>query len=85
MKNFLKRINDTDIRHIAAILIIVGVFGIVILQHFVTVPPNNLQTVQRSTDQLLVLGFAVVVGYLFMSQKKDKQDDKPVINEKEES
>jgi uncharacterized protein (DUF486 family) len=75
MKNFFEKLNDTDIRHIAAIVIILGVFGILILQHFVTIPANNLQTVQRSTDQLLALGFGVVVGFLFMDSKKSKSDD----------
>jgi mannose/fructose/N-acetylgalactosamine-specific phosphotransferase system component IIC len=72
MKAFLKKLNDTDIRHIASILIIVGVFGLVILQHFVKIPEGNAKTVERATDQLIVLGFAVVVGYLFMNQKRDK-------------
>lgn len=72
MKTILKKLNDTDIRHIASILIILGVFGLVILQHFVKIPEGNAKTVERATDQLIVLGFAVVVGYLFMNQKKDK-------------
>lgn len=75
MKNFWQKINDTDIRHIAAIVIILGVFGIVILQHFVKIPVDNVETVKRSTDQLEVLGFAVVVGYLFMNNKKDSNSD----------
>lgn len=75
LKNLFSRINDTDIRHIAAIVIIFGVFGIITLQHFVTIPKDNIQTVQRGTDQLIVLGFGVVVGFLFMSNKKDKTQD----------
>lgn len=74
MKNFWKKVNETDIRHIAAVLIIIGVFGLVMLQHFVEVPVNNVESVKRATDQLIVLGFAVVVGYLFMNQKKEKPE-----------
>lgn len=74
-KNFLQKINDTDIRHIVALCVIFGVLGIVILQHFVKIPTENLQTVQRNTDQLIVLGFAAIIYYFFGGNKKDKPEN----------
>lgn len=74
LKSFFQKINDTDIRHIVALFVIFGVLGIVVLQHFVTIPKDNLQTVQRNTDQLIVLGFAAIIYYFFGGNKKDKTD-----------
>lgn len=74
MKNFLRKLNETDIRNIAAILIIVIVFVIAILEHFVPVPISNQKTVERTNDQINTLGFAIVVAYLFTASKKDKKE-----------
>jgi hypothetical protein len=72
MKSFLKKLNDTDIRHIIAVMVVIGVFTVLILQHFVKIPEPNVSTVQRSTDQILALGFGVVLGFMFTSQKINK-------------
>lgn len=74
MKNFLKKLNETDIRHIAAILIILFVFAVILLEHFVIVPAANIKTVERSNDQINTLGFSIVIAYLFTTNKKDKSD-----------
>ena len=75
IKDFFSKINDTDIRHIVALVVIFGVLGIVVLQHFVKVPADNLQTVQRNTDQLIVLGFAAIIYYFFGGNKKERDQN----------
>lgn len=73
MSNFFNVLRGfpINIRNIIALVCIVGVLVLVGILMYHPVPEANKETVQRAVDQLIVLGFAVVVAYFFVASKNE--------------
>jgi hypothetical protein len=73
MSKFFNIMNSIklNIRNLIAIICIAGVLILVGILMYHPVPEANKETVQRAVDQLIVLGFAVVVAYFFVASKNE--------------
>ena len=70
MKELFKNLK-INIRNVLAMVCIIGVFVLLLVLMYHPIPEGNRETVQRALDQILVVGFAVVISYFFVASKND--------------
>lgn len=58
-----------NIRNVLALVIVLSITGIIILGHFVVIPPENKEFIQNATSQYMTVGFAVVCAFYFVASK----------------
>lgn len=75
MKKLFDMMRKADIRTTIALVVVIGIFVILGVLSYHEIPVRNTETVQRAIDQILVLGFGMVIGYYFVASKKDKDSN----------
>ncbi len=71
MNKVFEKLKAIDFRHILAVMVVAGIFGEQFLLAFKEIPAPNVALLTRGHDQILVLGFAAIIGYFFVATKKD--------------
>lgn len=75
MRKLFDNIGKAEIGNILAIIIVIGVFGLLYLLCFKAIPSENSELMYMSVGQVLALGFGVVIGYFYGSSKSSLQKD----------
>jgi len=74
MPEWLKRLTKTDIRHILAMVIVIGTFLLMYLLQVKPIPQENHDIVNIGVGFIFGGALAGVVGFYFGSSKVDKHD-----------
>ena len=71
MKIIFAGVGKSEIRNILSVICVIGIFILLILMFFKTIPTGNSELIYMSMGQVLTLGFGVVIGYNFGSSKNE--------------
>ncbi len=75
MKEFLKKINVTDIRNILAVLIVFGCFTLLGVMQLKPIPIENKDIVLTAIGFVFGGALAGVIGYYFGGNKQPKKEE----------
>ena len=75
MKKLFDNIGKSEIQNILAVIIIIGVFGLLFVLLFKPIPKENHDLMYMALGAVFSLGFGVVVGFYYGSSKSSATKD----------